>query len=489
MQRSIGRGFQQCQTRCCSPTCGGVGRHVTLTSPMPSVTDNETKRPTASRRTKIALIVAGVIILLPGLVTAVLYSRHRGAAIAAEKQRASGPPDLRTDDIEQKLLATGDLNGAAEAYRQLVASGSQDYRVNDNLGVVYARLGRYDKAIACAREAVKLAPDSVSPYGNLAIDLMARQQPEDAHDTVRRAMSSGMDNLRFHSALYALAFLSPAGPDKPAMADQLQWFARRPKYESYGLMLASNTEAFGGHVARARDLAARAVDTASQGERADLPGAWAESAALREAAFGDTDDARKLAQAGLKLAHAGPEAEAQAALTFALIGDAGRSEALARDVNKRFPADTQLQSVWLPAVQAELALLKKNPDKAINDLAPAVALELGESTFGPNPSCLYSTYLRGQAYLADEKGTAAATEFQKIIDHDGVVWNCWTGALAHLGLARAYVLQAQEAEGQDVDEIRLKALMAYKDFLRLWKDADPAIPVLTQAKDELANMQ
>jgi tetratricopeptide (TPR) repeat protein len=456
---------------------------------MPSITDNETKRPATSRRTKIALIVAAVIILLPGIVTAVLYSRHRGPAIPANKQRASAPPNPRVDAIEQKLLATGNLNQAAEAYQQLVAGGSQDYRVNDNLGIVYARLGQYDKAIASAREAVKLAPDAASPYANLAIDLMARQDPEDAHDTVRRAMSKGIDSLRFHSALYALAFLSPAGPDKPLMADQLQWFARRPKYESYGLMLASNREAFAGHVAKARDLAARAVDAANQGEHADLPAVWAESAALREAAFGNTDEARKQTEAGLKLVHTGSEAEAQAALTFALIGDAARADALTRSVNQRFPADTQLRSVWLPAVRSQLALLKKNPDQAINDLAPAVALELGESTFGPNPSCLYSTYLRGQAYLADEKGTAAATEFQKIIDHDGVVWNCWTGALAHLGLARAYVLQAQEAEGQDVDEIRLKALMAYKDFLRLWKDADPDVPVLTQGKDELANMQ
>jgi eukaryotic-like serine/threonine-protein kinase len=145
--------------------------------------------------------------------------------------------------------------------------------------------------------------------------------------------------------------------------------------------------------------------------------------------------------------------------------------------------------VWLPATRAQVALTKKNPDAAIGALEPAVALELGESLFGPNPSCMYTTYLRGQAYLADQKGTAAATQFQKILDHDGVVWNCWTGALAHLGLARAIVLESQEAEDQDVGDYQLKALMAYKDFLRLWKDADPDIPILTQAKDEFANMQ
>ncbi len=454
---------------------------------MSTTTDNEAETPSMSRR-KLAMIVAAIIILLPGLVTAVLYSRHKGPGVDL-RQPPTAQPDSAVIAIEQKLLATGDLNQAADDYRQLLANGSQDYRIYDNLAVVYARLGQYDKAAASARQAIKLSPDAIRPHATLVIASMALQQPEDARDMIHRALASRIDAPEFHSALYALAFLSPAGPDKPAMGDQLRWLAGRPEYESFGQALAANTAAYGGHLSKARDFTTRAVDSAQHSHHPELPGIWQASAALREAMFGNAAEAREQAEQSLKLASASPEVEAQAGLAFAILGDTARAETLAHDVSQRSPDNTQLQAVWLPAIKAQVALAKKNPDAAISALDPAVALELGESTFGPNPACLYTTYLRGEAYLADQKGTAAATQFQKILDHDGVVWNCWTGALAHLGLARALVLEAQEAEGQDVDDYRLKALMAYKDFLRLWKDADPDIPILTQAKDGLANMQ
>lgn len=455
---------------------------------MPTTTDKEA-RAGASRRSKIALIVAAVIILLPGLITAILYSRHKGPATTPASRPVPATQDNRFTAIDKELLATGDLNRAARDYTQLVESGSQDYRVYDNLGDVYLRLGQYDKAAAFARQAINLAPGAVLPHAHLGIASMALQQPEDAHDQVRRALANHMDGPDFHNLLYALAFLAPAGSDKPAMADQLRWFAGHPEYESYGLALASNTAAYGGHLAKARDLSQRAVDAAQQRNHTDLPGIWQAGAALREAAFGNTAEARKQAEQALKQSPDHPDIQVEAALALAITGDSTRAEALAQDVNKHFPANTQLQGVWLPAIRAQLALLKKNPEAALNSLEPAVALELGQSTFGPNPSCMYTTYLRGMAYLADQKGTAAATQFQKILDHDGVVWNCWTGALAKLGLARARALQVQEAEGQDVDETRLSALMAYKDFLRLWKDADPDIPILIHAKQESANPQ
>lgn len=454
---------------------------------MSTTTDNKAKTPSMSRG-KLAMIVAAIIILLPGLVTAVLYSRHKGPAVDLRQPQTS-QPDGAVGAIEQKLLATGDLNQAADDYRQVVANGSQDYRVYDNLAMVFARLGQYEKAAASARQAIKLSPNAIRPHATLVIAFMAVQQPEDARDMIRRALASRMDASEFHSVLYTLAYLSPAGPDKPAMADQLRWFAGRPEYESEGQALASNTAAYGGHLAKARDLTDRAVDAAQHSNHAELPGVWQAGAALREAAFGNTAEARKQAEQSLKLAPASSDVEAEAGLAFAILGDGARAETLAQDVAKRSPDNTQFQAVWLPAIRAQLALAKNSPDAAISALDPAVALELGESTFGSNPACLYTTYLRGQAFLADQKGTAAATQFQKILDHDGVVWNCWTGALAHLGLARAILLESQEAEGQDVDDYRLKALMAYKHFLRLWKDADPDIPILTQAKDELANMQ
>jgi tetratricopeptide (TPR) repeat protein len=136
-----------------------------------------------------------------------------------------------------------------------------------------------------------------------------------------------------------------------------------------------------------------------------------------------------------------------------------------------------------------LALDRKNPASALTALQAASPIELGQITWVTNISCLYHAYVRGQAYLAAGQGSAAAAEFQKILDHSGIVWNCWTGALAHLGVARANALQSRTAQGADADAARVRALAAYKDFLTLWKDADPDIPILKQAKAEYAKLQ
>ena len=162
-----------------------------------------------------------------------------------------------------------------------------------------------------------------------------------------------------------------------------------------------------------------------------------------------------------------------------MAGDTARAESLAQDLGKRFPLDTQMQSLWLPAIQAQLALDKKNPAAALNALQAASPIELGQILFVANISCLYHVYVRGEAYLAAGQGSAAAAEFQKILDHSGIVWNCWTGALAHLGVARAYAMQGDTA----------KAKAAYQDFLTLWKDADPDVPVFIAAKAEYAKLK
>jgi tetratricopeptide (TPR) repeat protein len=148
-----------------------------------------------------------------------------------------------------------------------------------------------------------------------------------------------------------------------------------------------------------------------------------------------------------------------------------------------------MHSLWLPAIKAQLALNRKNPNEAINGLQAVSPVELGQIGFVANLSCLYPNYIRGEAYLAAGQGKEAAIEFQKILDHSGIVWNCWTGALAHLGVARANALQAKTTQGADADAARVRALAAYKDFLTLWKDADPDIPILKQAKAEYAKLQ
>jgi eukaryotic-like serine/threonine-protein kinase len=273
------------------------------------------------------------------------------------------------------------------------------------------------------------------------------------------------------------------------MGQQQQWFAGKPE-ENFGLALASDTEAYGGRLSKARELTKRAVDSAVKADSKETGAIWRASAAIQQAAYGNVTEARESAAEALKLDSGSQAVGLESALALAMAGDSAGAESLAQDLGKRYPADTQVQSLWLPAIQAQVALNKKNPAAAISDLEVATSpLESGQIAFVANISCLYPTYVRGQAYLAAGQGSAAAAEFQKILDHSGIVWNCWTGALARLGVARANALQAKTSQGADADAARVRALAAYKDFLTLWKDADPDIPILKEAKAEYAKLQ
>ncbi|HEY6303561.1 MAG TPA: hypothetical protein VIX14_10880 [Terriglobales bacterium] len=230
-------------------------------------------------------------------------------------------------------------------------------------------------------------------------------------------------------------------------------------------------------------------DSAVRADSKETGAIWQANAALQQAAYGNAAEARQTAAGALKLAPAAQGVDSETALAFAMAGDSAQAESLAKDLNKRYPLDTQMQSLSLPTIQAELALDRKNPTAALNALQAASPIELGQIPFAINISCLYPTYIRGEAYLAAGQGKEAAAEFQKILDHSGIVWNCWTGALAHLGVARANALQAKNSQGADADAARVRALAAYKDFLTLWKDADPDIPILKQAKAEYVRLQ
>jgi hypothetical protein len=172
----------------------------------------------------------------------------------------------------------------------------------------------------------------------------------------------------------------------------------------------------------------------------------------------------------------------EAAVAFALAGDTSRGEAIAQDLNQRFLLDEQVQSIWLPAIRGQIALTRNDPAKTLSALGAPAPIEYGNIQFLLVANCLYTAYVRGNAYLASGDGSAAAAEFQRIVDHSGVVTNCWTGALARLGVARASALQAKNSTGSDADAARVRALDAYKDFLTLWKDADSDIPIYKQAK-------
>jgi eukaryotic-like serine/threonine-protein kinase len=381
-------------------------------------------------------------------------------------------------------VVTGQLDKAAQTYQEAIENYPRRTGAYVNLGVVYGAQGQYEKAAEVTRQAVRLAPDE-NNYGNLANYTLALQRFDEARQVIHEAQSRKLDDFILRNALYALAFL---GANSAAMAEQQQWFAGKPE-ENFGLALASDTEAYAGHLGKARELTKRAVDSAIRADSKESGAIWQANAAVQQAAYGNAAEARQSAAEALKLAPTSQGVESEAALAFAMAGDSARADSLAQDLGKRYPLDTQVQSLWLPAIQGQLALNKKTPAAALNALQAASSIELGQITFVANISCLYHVYVRGEAYLAAGQGGAAAAEFQKILDHSGIVWNCWTGALARLEVARANALQAKSSQGADADAARVRALAAYKDFLALWKDADPDIPILKEAKSEYAKLQ
>ena len=405
---------------------------------------------------------------------------------ASERERLDIEAHYYTD-------VTGELGKARQTYLEQTASYPQSLAAPGNLCNVYAALGEYDKALETCRKSLSIAPDHIGAYENLANALLALQRLPDTHQTLQQAQDRKLDDLILRNALYALGFIEE---DRSAMAEQQQWFAAQSSYETWGLSLASDTEAYAGHLSKARETSKSAADAAIRADSKETGAIWLENSALREAAFGNLASVKQLAMDGTKLAPASPGVAAESALAFAITGDVGRAESIALDLNQRYPLDTQMQALWLPAIRAQLALERKNPTAAISDLeAAAPPIEFGQIAFVANLSCLYPTYIRGQAYLSAGQGKEAAAEFQKILDHSGIIWNCWTGALAHLGVARANALQArvgtaasavqgEQSSPADRDAARVRALAAYKDFLTLWKDA-----ILRQAKVEYEKLQ
>ncbi|MGA8491811.1 MAG: protein kinase [Terriglobales bacterium] len=401
------------------------------------------------------------------------------------REHASEPEKLNIA-AQYYRNVTGELDKAAQTYQEEIESYPREFRAHNNLAIVYGELGQYEKAAEIARQGLRLAPDQLNAYANFANYTLALQRFDETRHLIREAQARKMENDVLHNALYALAFLSS---DSAAMAEQQQWYAAKPDYENEGLALASDTEAYGGHLGKAGALTKQAVDSAIRADNKEGGAIWQANAAIEQAAFGNPAEARRSAAEPLKLAPTSQGVEAEVALAFAMAGETAQAESLAQDLAKRLPLDTQMQSLWLPAIQAQLALNRKNPASALNSLQAASPIEFGSINFLSNVSCLYPTYIRGEAYLAAGQGSAAAAEFQKIIEHSQIVWNCWTGALAHLGVARGNALQARTSQGADADAARVRALAAYKDFLTLWKDADPDIPILKEAKAEYAKLQ
>jgi len=380
---------------------------------------------------------------------------------------------------------TGELDKSAQVYQQWIESYPRDYIAYGSLAILYSMQGLYENAIETNRKFIDLSPDNVVGYENLAEMLMAVQRFDDAKKILAEAQARKLDDLDVHVYLYALAFLAN---DSQSMVKEISWLESRPEYAAHGFSLESDTQAHAGHIRKARALTAQAVSAALRSDSRESAALSLASAALREAQFGNAAEAKRAGEDALRLSPASEGVEIQAALAFGASGDSKRAESLVQDLSKRWHLDTQMQSVWLPTIGAQLLLNRKTPVAAVDSLDVPRIIEMAMIPFLTNLSCLHSAYLRGQAYLATGNGSAAAAEFQRILDHDGIVWNCSTAPMARLGLARAYALQAG-TQGDPKNPNRQKAVAAYHEFLAAWKDADPGIPVLQQARTEYRKLQ
>jgi eukaryotic-like serine/threonine-protein kinase len=409
------------------------------------------------------------------------YSNLGETARGAENTRKAYELRERVSEREKFYIVshyehyvTGNLEAARKTYELWAQTYPRDDVPPGNLSAIYGALGDNDKALAAQQEALKLSPGSGLSYTNLASSYVAVNRLDEARTTAQEAKAHNLDNPANHQVLYGIDFLQH---DAAGMAHEAADLMGKPGFEDVMLGTESDTAAYAGQFSKARELTRRASESAQRADEKETAAGYVAEAAWREALVGNMSLAKQQAQAALALSP-GRDVEAISAIALGLAGDAAQATRLAVDLAKRFPEDTMVQSIYLPTIRAAVTLQGGSATKAIEALVPVAPYELG-SPAQTLTFALYPIYLRAEAYLAAHQGSAAAAEFQKILDHPGVVQNELIGALAHLGLAHAYALQGDTA----------KARAAYQDFLALWKDADPDIPILKQAKAEYAKLQ
>lgn len=369
-------------------------------------------------------------------------------------------------------FVTGDLEKARQTYELWAQSYPRDVMPLTSLGNIHASLGQYDKALMSSREAVRLNPRGAMRYANLVRSYIHLDRLKEAQATIEEARAQNLNTAIM--PLYQLAFLQG---DPAAMAKAAAWSAGDPGTEDELLYYQANTAAYFGRLKQARDLFRRARVSAQQREEKEAAAEYEADAAVQEGLFGNIAKARLGAQRALKFSK-GRDVQFAAALALAFARDAEQAEKLINDLADRFPEDTTVQFNYRPTVLAQIALSRNDPLKALNTLQAATPYELGDPAYGAALLNLYPVYVRGGAYLVARQGAKAAVEFQKVLDHPGVVLNESIGALAHLQIGRAYAI----AGGAD------KAKAAYQEFLALWKNADADCLILKQAKAEYAKL-
>jgi eukaryotic-like serine/threonine-protein kinase len=391
------------------------------------------------------------------------------------RDRASEPERYSITAVYHKDV-TGNIDKAIETCRLWIQAYPRTELPHDMLaGMILPVIGQYEKVVEEGTESIRLNPDVPISYVLLGSGYIALNRLDEAKVAYARARERKLDFPNFYIGLYQIAFLQN---DAAGRAQQMAKVTGLPGWEDQMLALEADTAAYSGRLKGARELSRRGMDAAARVGEKDPPAMYLATSGLREAWFGNADEARSRVALALKRSGS-RDVLYFAALALAYSRDDARARALADNLGKRFPEDTIVQFNYLPTLRARLALNKGNASEAIKSLRTAAPYELGVSTSCPFTwTPMYPVFVRGEAYLAARQGNEAAAEFQKILNHPGVVLNQPIGALAHLGLGRAYVLQGDSA----------KAKAAYQDFLTLWKDADPDIPVLQQANAEYVKL-
>jgi eukaryotic-like serine/threonine-protein kinase len=402
--------------------------------------------------------------------TAADYTRKayelRGPASEAEKYFISASYDI---------VATGDLLKAKQTCELWMQAYPRNPMPRIFLsGPIYPTFGQYENAVDVGRDAVRLSPDSPVPYFVLGFNYINLNRLEEAKATYTQALQRKLDHPYIHADLYLIAFLQN---DAAGMRQQAAWSAGKLGKESNTLASQADTSAYSGRLREARDFSRQAINSAGRADLKEAAATYVARSGLREALFGNSEEARRTS--AMATQHSTDQGvQFSTALAWAYVGDDKQAQALTADLANRFPESTITQIKFLPTLRAKLALNKGNASGAIESLTAATPYELGWS--GSSWwTALYAVYVRGEVYLAARQGKEAAAEFQKIFDHRGIVLNEPIGALAHLQIGRAYAMQGDTG----------KAKAAYQDFLTLWKDADPDIPILIAAKAEYAKLK
>ncbi|MGA8676459.1 MAG: protein kinase [Candidatus Acidiferrales bacterium] len=392
------------------------------------------------------------------------------------RDRASEPEKYFITARFHKVV-TGNLEKAEEALLLWTQAYPRSALPHIYLaGAIYPVTGQYAKAIEHGKEAIRLSPNFSPSYALPMFDYIALNRLDEAKATYEQAIERKLKNGFFPLLLYQIAFLQN---DTAGMARQVASSAGTPGVEDWLLGLEADTAAYSGRLRAAREFSRQAMDSAERAGEEEAAATYSALSALREALFGNADEARR--RANLAMRHpAGHDLQYASALAWAYAGDDERAQKVTDDLGQRFPEATIVQFNYLPTLRAKLAVNKANASEPLETLRAALPYELGQTTYSSYGwTAMYPVFVRGESYLAAHQGSEAAAEFQKILDHRGVVLNEPIGALAHLGLARAYALQGDTA----------KAKAAYQDFLTLWKDADPDIPILKDAKSEYAKLK